>query len=146
MNHRSRRGCMADERGSSDALGLALIAPAAIALALVIVFVGRSVDGRATAQSAAESAAQAAAQERTAGAAVAAAQQVADAMLVDADSCSRPSVFVDTSRFAPGGVVAVSVSCTASTAGLEPIGAQPAPWTAVAYAAIDPLRGAEGGP
>ena len=94
-----RRG----DRGSSDALGAALIAPAAIGLALVILFLGRSVDGRATVQSAAESAAQAAAQERSPAAAIAAAQQVGEAMLVDVTSCSDPSVAVDTSAFGPGG-------------------------------------------
>jgi len=69
-----RRG--RSDRGSSDALGVALIAPAAIGLALVILFLGRGVDSRATAQSAAESAAQAAAQERTPAAARATATSV----------------------------------------------------------------------
>jgi len=64
-----RRGRFRSDDGSSDALGLALIAPAAIGLALVILFLGRGVDSRATVQSAAESAAQAAAQERTPAAA-----------------------------------------------------------------------------
>ncbi len=85
------------DRGSADALGLALLAPAAIGLAVVIVFLGRGVDSRATVQSAAEAAAQAAAQERSPAAAVAAAQQVGAAMLVDRASCSSPQVFVDTS-------------------------------------------------
>ena len=100
------------DRGSADALGLALLAPAAIGLALVIVFLGRGVDSRATVQSAAEAAAQAAAQERSPAAAVAAAQQVGAAMLVDPSSCSSPHVFVDTSAFEPGGQVAVTVSPT----------------------------------
>jgi len=129
------------DQGSADALGLALLAPAAIGLAVVIVFLGRGVDGRATVQSAAESAAQAAAQERTAAAAVAAANAVGAAMLVDPTSCSWPQVVVDTSAFGPGGSVAVTISCTVSTDGLElidpPSGGA---ITATAFAAIDPLR------
>ena len=132
------------DRGSSDALGAALIAPAAIALALVILFLGRSVDGRATVQSAAESAAQAAAQERSPAAAIAAAQQVGEAMLVDVTSCSDPSVAVDTSAFGPGGSVAVTVACTVSAAGLELIDPPAQISTATAFAAIDPYRSAGG--
>lgn len=132
------------EHGSSDALGLALLAPAAIGLALVVLFLGRGVDSRATAQSAAEAAAQAAAQERSPAAAVAAAQQVADAMLVDESTCAAPSISLDLSAFRPGGQVGVTVSCSVSTAGLELIrppdhGAT----TAVAFATIDPLRAGE---
>ena len=135
------------DRGSSDALGLALLTPAAIGLAVVIIFLGRGVDSRAMVQSAAESAAQAAAQERSAGAAMAAAQDVGQAMLVDPSSCASPNVSVDVSDFRPGGQVAVTVTCTVSTDGLELInppsgGAN----TATAFASIDPLRGTEQAP
>jgi len=140
-----RRRCRSD-RGSSDALGLALIAPAAIGLALVVLYVGRGVDSRATVQSAAESAAQAAAQERTPAAARAAAQQVAEAMLVDDLTCAAPAVALDLSAFRPGGQVAVTVSCSVSAAGLELITPPDrGPFTAVAFATIDPFRGSEGG-
>lgn len=128
------------DRGSADALGAALLAPAAIGLALVILFLGRSVDGRATVQSAAESAAQAAAQERTPSEAVAAAVEVGEAMLVDTTSCSDPAVSVDTSAFGPGGQVAVTVSCTVSSAGLELIDPPSSTSTATAFATIDPYR------
>ena len=142
MSHRLR-----GDAGTSDALGLALLAPAAIGLAVVIVFLGRGVDSRATAQSAAESAAQAAVQERSSTAAIAAAEDVGRAMLVDTSSCASPRVFVDVSDFRPGGQVAVTVSCTVSTDGLELIN-PPAngPNTATAFASIDPLRAAQGGP
>jgi Flp pilus assembly protein TadG len=135
------------DRGSSDALGLALLTPAAIGLAVVIVFLGRGVDSRATVQSAAESAAQAAAQERTPLAAVAAAEEVGRAMLVDPTSCASPSVSVDLSEFRPGGVVAVTVSCTVSADGLELIDPpSTGPTSATAFAAIDPFRATEGAP
>jgi hypothetical protein len=134
-------------RGSSDALGLALIAPAALGLAIVILFLGRGVDSRATVQVAAETGAQAAAQERTRAAAVSAGTAAATSMLVDTDTCATPRVVVDTTQFAPGGVVGVRVSCTVSTRGLELIN-PPAPesLTATAFATIDPFRAAEGGP
>lgn len=142
-----RPRCARPDDGSSDALGLALIAPAAIGLAFVILFLGRGVDSRATAQSAAESAAQAAAQERTPAAATSAARQVADAMLVDESTCSQPSISVDTSAFRPGGMVSVTVSCSVSPVGLELINPpDTGPHTATAFAMIDPLRGAEGAP
>ncbi|MGE5209825.1 MAG: ATP/GTP-binding protein [Acidobacteriota bacterium] len=142
MSRRVRR-----DDGSSDALGLALLTPAAIGLAVAIVFLGRGVDSRATVQSAAESAAQAAAQERSGVAAVAAAEEVGRAMLVDPSSCSAPQVSVDLSDFRPGGQVAVTVSCTVSTGGLELIDPPTTgPTTATAFAAIDPLRATEAAP
>ena len=142
MSRRLRR-----DDGSSDALGLALLTPAALGLAVVIIFLGRGVDSRATVQSAAESAAQAAAQERSGPAAVAAAEEVGRAMLVDPSSCSSPSVAVDLSDFRPGGQVAVTVSCTVSADGLELIDPpSTGPTTAIAFAAIDPLRATEESP
>jgi Flp pilus assembly protein TadG len=148
---RPRRSVSTDrgeaDRGSADALGLALLAPAAIGLAVVVVLLGRGVDSRATVQSAAEAAAQAAAQERSPSAAVAAARQVGAAMLVDTSSCSSPTVFVDTSAFGPGGQVAVTVSCTVATDGLELIDPPSnGPTIATAFAAIDPLRATETAP
>ena len=138
------RGRLRGDDGSSDALGLALLTPAAIGLAVVIVFLGRGVDGRATVQSAAEAAAQAAAQERSTAAAVAAAEEVGRAMLVDPTSCGSPLVSVDVSDFRPGGQVAVTVTCTVSANGLELIDpASTGTNTATAFAAIDPLRATE---
>lgn len=140
---RSRRGRA--DHGSSDALGLALIAPAALGMAIVILFLGRGVDSRATVQIAAESGAQAAAQERTTAGAITAGRAAAQAMLVDEQTCTNPSVAVDISAFQPGGEVAVTVACSVSTAGLELIRPQAHTLTATAFATIDPLRAAEGG-
>ena len=140
---RSRAGRrLQGDGGSSDALGLALLTPALIGLAVVIVLLGRGVDSRATVQSAAESAAQAAAQQRSIAEAVRAAEAVGAAMLVDASTCSAPTVAVDTSQFRPGGRVAVTVSCTVSERGLELIDPRFDGATSVtAFAMIDPLRG-----
>lgn len=113
---------------------------------MVILFLGRGVDSRATVQVAAESGAQAAAQERTPSAAVAAGTAAATAMLLDVSSCSGPSVFVDTTEFGPGGVVSVTVSCTVSTRGVELINPpQPGSTVATAIATIDPFRAAQSG-
>ena len=132
------------DAGTTDALGLALLAPAAIGLAVVIVFLGRGVDGRATAQMAAEAAAQAAAQERSPAAADRAARDVGSRLLVDHDSCASPSIVVDTSDFVAGGQVAVTVRCTVSTRGLDLIAPPSGRASSVtAYATIDRYRGME---
>lgn len=126
---------------------MALMAPAAIGLAIVILFLGRGVDNRATMQVSAETGAQAAAQERTVAGARAAGRSAALAMMIDEDTCSNPHVEVDTERFGPGGIVAVTVSCTVSTSGLELVNPPSGTGKPVtAYATIDLLRAAEGPP
>ena len=133
---------MHGDGGSSDTIGLAIMAPAIVGLALTVVLIGRDVDARATAQSAAEAAAQAAAQERSRPAAEAAARQVGDAMLIDDTTCSSPTISIGSEPFVPGGVISVTVSCTASTTGLEPISPPGrTPTTSTAFAVIDPYRG-----
>ncbi|MDJ0767998.1 MAG: hypothetical protein QNJ12_04360 [Ilumatobacter sp.] len=134
------------DRGATEALGLVLIAPVAIGLALLVVSLGRGVDARAQVRTAAEAAAQAAALERTPAAARAAADRVAGAMLVDADSCSAPVVVVDAASFRPGGEVGVTVTCTISNRGIEVVRAEPEGSSATAYATIDPFRAAASGP
>ena len=52
------------DRGAADALGLVLIAPVMVGLAILVVSLGRGVDSQAQARSAAEAAAQAAVLER----------------------------------------------------------------------------------
>jgi Flp pilus assembly protein TadG len=131
---------MTRDRGAADAFAIALLAPVALALALLVVFLGRQVDVRAQVRSTAESAAQAAALERSPGAADAAARQVLQSSMVDADGCERPEMSVDVSRFAPGGAVAVTVRCDVSRRGLGLIRAPARRFTATATATIDPYR------
>lgn len=132
-----------NDDGSSDALGMALIAPAALALAIAVLLISRGVDSRATAQSAAEAAAQAAAQQRTRGEAVAAAEQIGTAMLIDSSTCASPRLALG-GTFAPGETISVTVSCSTSTAGLELVPAGPnEAHTYTAHAVIDPYRGAD---
>jgi Flp pilus assembly protein TadG len=142
LRPRRLRESLRRDDGSSDALGMALIAPAAIALAIAVLFISRGVDTRATAQTAAEAAAQAAAQERSLGAAQAAAQDVGDAMLVDVTTCANPSVDTITeSGFVAGGTVVVTVTCNRKVDDLGLIGPtsdNDARYTA--YAVIDTFR------
>ena len=140
---RSGRRCAGD-RGSSDALGLALIAPAAIGLALVILLVSRGVDSRATTQNAAEVVAQAAARERNLAAAEAAGERVAASLLTDDATCASPVVSITAPpAFEPGGTIVAVVTCATSTAGLELIGAEGGSATSTASAVIDTFRGVD---
>ena len=127
------------ERGAAEVLGLVLLAPVAIALALLVVFLSRQVDARAQVQSVAESAAQAAALERTASDAARAAQQTVDAALTGSDSCERPMTNVDTSAFRAGGSVTVSVRCRVTPRGLGNV-AGSTELGATATAVIDRFR------
>jgi hypothetical protein len=128
------------DRGSADALALVLIAPACIALALLVVSMGRGVDSVAQVRSAAESAAQAAALERTASRAASAGERIAAQMLVDADTCADPNVNVDVSRFGAGGSVAVTIVCNPSPVGVETIRPSAGEVSARAVARVDPFR------
>lgn len=131
------------DRGSSDALGMALIAPAAIAMAIAVLYVGRGVESRATAQSAAEAAAQAAAQQESLDDAQAAAQRVGDAMLIDTTtSCASPSVSarVNGGSFEGGATIAVTVTCRRASDDLALIAPEESKATYTAFAVIDPFR------
>ncbi len=132
---------MRRDRGSADALGLVLIAPVVIGLAVLVVSLGRGVDARAQLRSAAESGAQAAALERAPLAARRAGEEVAMAMLTNPDTCSDPTVTVDLADFRAGGVVGVSVRCSVSNRGVEVVQPSSNEQAVVAYATIDFFRG-----
>ncbi len=115
------------DRGAADALGLVLVAPAVLGLALLVVALGRGVDARAQVRSAAESAAQAAALERNPEAASTAARRAADAMLGDSSNCNDPSVVTvyqppASSPNVEVGIVRVTITCEVSDRGVEVIG------------------------
>lgn len=132
------------DRGAADALGLVLIAPAAIGLALLVVSLGRSVESRSSAQAAAEAAAQAAALERSPAAARGAANRVVAAMLTDPVTCAGPQITIDTADFRAGGSVAVTVTCSASDRGVEEVQDGARVFSVRATARIDPFRATEG--
>ena len=133
------------DRGAAEALGLVVIAPAAIGLALLVVFLGRSVESEAQMRTAAEAAAQAAALERTHSAAVVAAERLVDEMLVNDDTCRRDDRMVRVPD-EPGrgvgmsaGLIEVTVTCTMSNRGVESISGTRTE-SATAYATVDRFR------
>ena len=134
------------DRGAADALGLVLIAPAVIGLAILVVALGRGVDARAQVRSAAEASAQAAALERDAGAATLAANNVARAMLVDSDTCSNPVVDVSYPQAgSPGpglsfGLVEVTVRCQVLNRGVEVVQSGTREEAVTAIASVDLFR------
>lgn len=138
--------CNGRDRGAADALGLVLLAPAVIGLAVLVVALGRGVDAQAQVRSSAEAAAEAAALERGESDALRAGELVALSMLVDVDSCARPEVVVDyPTRPAPdsgisSGIVAVTVKCSVSDRGIAAVQAGDRLTTATAYASIDFFR------
>ena len=134
------------DRGAADALGLVLIAPAVIGLAILVVALGRGVDARAQVRSAAEASAQAAALERDPGSATVAANNVARAMLVDSDTCSNPVVDVSypqTGSLGPGlsfGLVEVTVRCQVLNRGVEAVQSGVREEAVTAIASVDLFR------
>jgi len=131
------------DRGAADALGLVVIFPAMLGLALLVLFLGRQVDTRAQVQAAADAAAQAAALSRSPSVAVGAASRAAAAILTDRRACPGPLVGIDAGSWAPGGRVTVTVSCSPSRAGFEPLTPPARTFTATASAEIDPNRAPE---
>lgn len=133
------------DRGAADALGLVLIAPAAIGLALLVVALGRSVESEAQLRTAAEAAAQAAALERSQPAAANAARRLVDDMLVNDTTCrpdDRTVAVPDDPNRGVGlssGLIEVTVTCTMSNRGVEQIAA-PRTRSVTAYASVDRFR------
>ena len=131
---------MSRDRGEANALGLVLIAPMALALAMLVLWVGRKVDSDARVQAASAAAAQAAALQRSPAMAVQAARRTASLMLADTTSCSGAAVSVDVSQFHAGGTVTVAVECSPMTADLALAQPSPERFTARSTAAVDPYR------
>jgi hypothetical protein len=132
------------DRGTADALALVLIAPACVALAVLVASLGRNVDSRAQARSAAESAAQAAALERDPHMARRVAERIVAEMLIDVETCASPVVDVDTDALHPGGAVSVVVECTASSRGADLMPSSRRTYSARAVAHVDPYRSGDG--
>lgn len=129
------------DHGEANALGLVLIAPVAVGLAMLILWIGRKVDTDAQVQAASSAAAQAAALQRSPFTAAAAAQSTAVLMLTDVQACSGgPNVSIDTSQFHPGGQVTVVVGCSPQRADLVLARPGPVMFSASSTASIDTYR------
>lgn len=100
--------------GGSVAVEMVLLAPLMFAFFALIIGLGRLEEAHGELVGAASDAARAASDARTAAGALTAATSTARADLTGGGlACRHTSVQVDTSAFAPGGIVTVTVSCTA---------------------------------
>jgi Flp pilus assembly protein TadG len=134
-------GAAVTDRGESNVLGLVLIAPAALVVALLVLWVGRVTDTEAQVQAASAAAAQAAARQRSPMAAEVSARATAAAMLTDSAACGGGAqVSVDSSRWRPGGQVVVTVSCVPDRTDLAALAPDARELTGTASATIDPYR------
>ena len=112
-------GAAVDERGVAEVIQVMFLAVVVVAFVLLLTLAGRGAEARNRVEHSAEAAAQAAALQRSADAAVRAATVTATAGLTN---CIEPAaVTVDTSRWGPGGVVAVTVRCRIATGDLAPL-------------------------
>ena len=139
---RARHG---DDSGSGEVVAIIVLAPVVVAFVVLVFFIGRQVDSRGAVRSAAEAGAQAAARQRDAASADAAARVVVSDMLASATSIcgGGPRVEVDLSRFQPGGVVTVSVSCTIDRSDLGGLAPPTRSFVGTASAVVDTYRSAE---
>ena len=136
----------ADTRGGTDVAAMMFIIPVAFGAVMLFVFFGRQGSAAEGVTHAAHVAARAASLERSAGAAESAAHGAAAATLSAAGpACAGgPEVSVEADAWAPGGIVAVTVSCSVATGDLGAIDARARTFTGRARAVIDTYRGYEG--
>ncbi len=135
-----------DEQGAV-ATELVLLTPLLILLLLFVVALGRLAGARINVDGAAAQAARAASIAATPGQATAAAEQTAiGALGSDHVTCASLKVTTDTARFAPGGSVSVSITCSVALSDLTGL-ALPASEqvTATAISVVDTYRSAPGG-
>lgn len=133
---------MTGENGSLS-LELVLVTPVLVALMVFVVFAGRLGQASADVTHATAQAARAASLQGRPATATASAQQAAAANLTASGvDCARIDVAVDTSRFAPGGTVAVTVTCTVALDDLAGIGPPvDRALSATAIEVVDAFRG-----
>ncbi|WP_204301551.1 hypothetical protein [Actinoplanes campanulatus] len=130
------------DRGSATVDSCVVLFPVTALMILFGVLCFRVAATNMNISSAAAAAARAASQADNSGAAATAAQQSAAANLAGyGRSCASMTVHTDTSAFAPGGQVAVTVTCQTATAdlvGLSVPGSVSA--SSTAYAVVDSYR------
>jgi len=111
-----------DDRGSV-AVETAVIAPALVALLLLVVFAGRVAQAEGDVRRAASEAARAASLEANPDTATTAAVDTAAANLAASGvGCGDLDTTVETDNFTPGGTVTVTVRCVASMADVSLLG------------------------
>lgn len=137
LNGRGEQGSVAVE--------VAVIAPALVALLLLVVFAGRVSQADGDVRRAASAAARAASlRQDPTGASDAARETAAANLRASGVACASLDTVVDTSRFAAGGTVAVTVRCTASMADVSLLGVPGSrTFTARSVEVVDRYRGGE---
>ena len=135
-----------DERGSI-AVEVAVIAPALLFLMLLVVYAGKVSEADGNVERAASDAARAASLRQHPGDATDDAQTSATANLAAAGvPCLTITTTVDTTDFAPGGTVTVTVRCEASMADVTLLGVPGRrTFTAAATEVIDTYRSVRDG-
>lgn len=108
------RTAWSDDRGVSEVIGVIFITIPILGFIALLAYAGTASETVVRLDHATEASAQAAALQRNAGNAEAAATTVANNSLADA-CAGGPNVFVDTSTFAPGNFVSVTITCTFGT-------------------------------
>lgn len=138
---KDRRVLDHEDRGAAEVVAAIMIAPVVVGFTVLVFFLGRQVESRASVRTAADSAAQAAARQRDPAAADAAARQTAVDMLRDSSTCAGgPTVVVDLSDFRPGGIVSVDITCTTGNDDLAAVAAPSRTFTGHGAAVIDTYR------
>lgn len=129
--------------GGSVSVELTVLTPVVIAMLCFVVGLGRIADADGQVTGAARDAARAASLARTVDAATAAARRTAQVDVAAAGiDCTSLEVSTDTGAFRPGGVVRVTVHCTAALADVAMSGLPGAKTlTATAAAPIDTYIG-----
>lgn len=132
----------ATEAGSVT-VELVLLAPVLFAFFCFVIGLGRLDEAHGQLVGAARDAARAASDARSSAAATVAASTAAQSDLATAGlTCRHVDVHVDTTRFAPGGIVSVSVSCTTDLSDVTVTGLPGAKTlSASASAPLDAYRG-----
>jgi Flp pilus assembly protein TadG len=140
---RRRRGHRRTDAGSVSVEVAVLVLPLAALMAMFAIFCTRVAAVRLDLNATASAAARAASLARSPQAAQAAATEAARANLAGhGRTCNPLQVSVDTSTFVRGGRVAVTVTCTMSTAGLSGLSLRGTlTGSSTARAVIDTYRG-----
>ena len=138
---RQRRDSVHDDRGAAEVVASIMIAPVVVGFTVLVFFLGRQVESRASVRTAADSAAQAAARQRDPAAAEAAARQTAVDMLGDSSTCAGgPTVIVDLTDFRAGGIVTVDITCSTRSDDLTAVAAPSKQFTGHGAAVVDTYR------
>ena len=138
---KGRRDIHHNDCGAAEVVASIMIAPVVVGFTVLVFFLGRQVESRASVRTAADSAAQAAARERDPAAADAAARQTAADMLGNSSTCAGgPTVIIDLSSFRPGGIVTVDITCGTGNTDLTAVAAPSRTFTGHGAAVIDTYR------